>query len=531
MSVNFNVMGYITFNAFGKIEVSAEATVSKNFLAGIRWTRNNGWQSIWSTGPVTYEIIGPDIEAEASVSLRAGLICRLSVLFYEVAGPFLEFEPYAVAAASIRWTPSQGFHGRWELSANLRIAAGVTFTGWLKRLIGLNDWAVTLLDWPIWIWNGTWPEGAEIENDPPEAPGTPTADSSISTTGNATWAWTTPPGSNGTITQYHVQVGTGLDSQNDTFDGYAGLESTVTLTNLRGNQTYFARVQAENDAGWGNWSDVSDGVKVDASPTCVITQGPIGIVDPENSVSFNWTGTDDVTPTDNLLYSFFLDGRDSEWSQWTSTTNVTYFNLPASNYTLLIKTKDQLGNVQSSPATRSFIMYKIASLYPSSINLSHKGDFITVHIELPLGYDVNDINISSVMIDSILTVDSMAPQPAIGDYDNDSLSELTVCFNRTDVSEHILLQGIKYGNVLLEITGMLNEGIPIEGKAMVWVRMAGDVNGDGIVDVHDISLTSRAFGSDPSHSRWNSLVDENEDQRIDLRDVALIAKNFGRDYR
>lgn len=125
----------------------------------------------------------------------------------------------------------------------------------------------------------------------------------------------------------------------------------------------------------------------------------------------------------------------------------------------------------------------------------------------------------------------MAPQPAIGDYDNDSLLELTVCFNRTDVSEHILLQGIKYGNVLLEITGMLNEGIPIEGKAMIWVRMAGDVNGDGIVDMHDISLTSRAFGSDPSHSRWNSLVDENEDQRIDLRDVALIAKNFGRDYR
>lgn len=55
----------------------------------------------------------------------------------------------------------------------------------------------------------------------------------------------------------------------------------------------------------------------------------------------------------------------------------------------------------------------------------------------------------------------------------------------------------------------------------------GDVNYDGIVDVRDLSVIGRAFGSTPEHPRWNSEADVNLDGVIDIRDVSKVARNFG----
>jgi hypothetical protein len=55
-----------------------------------------------------------------------------------------------------------------------------------------------------------------------------------------------------------------------------------------------------------------------------------------------------------------------------------------------------------------------------------------------------------------------------------------------------------------------------------------DLNGDGKVDIKDISIVALAFGSYPSHPRWNPIADVYQDSKIDIRDIALIAKNFGK---
>lgn len=55
----------------------------------------------------------------------------------------------------------------------------------------------------------------------------------------------------------------------------------------------------------------------------------------------------------------------------------------------------------------------------------------------------------------------------------------------------------------------------------------GDLNDDGIVDMRDIGVIAIAFGSYPSHPRWNPQYDFNEDLEIDLTDLLIIAKNFG----
>ena len=56
-----------------------------------------------------------------------------------------------------------------------------------------------------------------------------------------------------------------------------------------------------------------------------------------------------------------------------------------------------------------------------------------------------------------------------------------------------------------------------------------DLNGDGVVDIFDVVIMAKAFGSKPGGSKWNSVADLNYDDVVDIYDVALIVQNFGQD--
>jgi len=54
-----------------------------------------------------------------------------------------------------------------------------------------------------------------------------------------------------------------------------------------------------------------------------------------------------------------------------------------------------------------------------------------------------------------------------------------------------------------------------------------DINGDGRVDIADVAVVCCAFGSWPTHERWNPTCDVNGDSRIGIMDVALACHKFG----
>jgi hypothetical protein len=66
------------------------------------------------------------------------------------------------------------------------------------------------------------------------------------------------------------------------------------------------------------------------------------------------------------------------------------------------------------------------------------------------------------------------------------------------------------------------------------IRIVGDINGDGKVDIEDVATAAKAFGSKPGNPRWNPDADitGNEylvpDGVVNIMDIALIAKNFGK---
>jgi len=60
----------------------------------------------------------------------------------------------------------------------------------------------------------------------------------------------------------------------------------------------------------------------------------------------------------------------------------------------------------------------------------------------------------------------------------------------------------------------------------VTLKIVGDVNGDGIVDIKDLELWDAAFGSKPGDSNWNLQADINGDNIVDKEDGILIILNY-----
>lgn len=67
---------------------------------------------------------------------------------------------------------------------------------------------------------------------------------------------------------------------------------------------------------------------------------------------------------------------------------------------------------------------------------------------------------------------------------------------------------------------------------IVTVTHIGDISGpngvpDMKVDIRDLAVVAKAFGSGPGLPGWNPICDIDHNGRVDIRDIALVAKAFG----
>ena len=108
---------------------------------------------------------------------------------------------------------------------------------------------------------------------------------------------------------------------------------------------------------------------------------------------------------------------------------------------------------------------------PDTLNLESQGSWVTCYIELPMDYEVSNIDISTILLNDTIPVDLTGPTE-IGDYDEDGISDLMVKFDRSMLQEYMLSQGIRYGIVTLTIFGMLelDSDTPFIGNDIIEVR-------------------------------------------------------------
>jgi len=92
------------------------------------------------------------------------------------------------------------------------------------------------------------------------------------------------------------------------------------------------------------------------------------------------------------------------------------------------------------------------------------------------------------------------------------------------------LSSLTVGNYAIAFNSTDNAG-NVENTNHFNVTLVGpDVNGDGKVDMKDIALAGRAFGTVPGDARWNPFADINLDNKVNLFDIALVARKFGKHY-
>jgi hypothetical protein len=103
---------------------------------------------------------------------------------------------------------------------------------------------------------------------------------------------------------------------------------------------------------------------------------------------------------------------------------------------------------------------------PSVLNLQSEGEWITCYIELAQGYNVGNIDVSTIKLND--SVPSESKPTAIGDYDKDGIADVMVKFNRTAVQA--ILQ---VGNVEITVSGQLTDGTPFEGSDTIRVINPG----------------------------------------------------------
>lgn len=167
--------------------------------------------------------------------------------------------------------------------------------------------------------------------------------------------WTdSDPDDNARILLYYDTDNTGYDgvqivsgiSEDDSTNAYTWNTSSIP----QGSYYIYAKI---HDSVNTTAYDYSDGVLTIAHspPETTITGGPSGVIN-EDKTTFIWTGSDDITPAEDLLYSYRLNNQ--VWSEWSSKTSWTAIGLVNGDHTFYVRAKNGAGNVDPSPASREF---------------------------------------------------------------------------------------------------------------------------------------------------------------------------------
>jgi hypothetical protein len=146
-----------------------------------------------------------------------------------------------------------------------------------------------------------------------------------------------------------------------------------------------------------------------------------------------------------------------------------------------------------------------------NITVSNNGN-LTETFNVKAYYDNNLIGTS--------VVTNLAPQET---------RTLTVAWNTTDVTPYY---AYNY-TIKAEVPPLLYElntsdNILVDGKVIV--KLMGDVNGDGIVELMDFSIVTDAYGSYPGHPRWNPDCDFNQDGIVEMMDFLILSNNYAKSY-
>ena len=160
-------------------------------------------------------------------------------------------------------------------------------------------------------------------------------------------------------------------------------------------------------------------------------------------------GTIYIGSGDRYLYAINPDGTE----KWNFTTGASVYSSSAigSDGTIYVGSRD--GNLYAIRGQGQII--NSINIDPDTLNLRSKGRWISCYIDIP-GYDVNDIDISTILLEDKIPADW-------GDVQG---TTLMVKFDRSEVEDYI---GTPQDSIELWVTGEFHDGTQFEGSDTIRV--------------------------------------------------------------
>jgi len=152
-------------------------------------------------------------------------------------------------------------------------------------------------------------------------------------------------------------------------------------------------------------------------------------------------------------------------------------------------------------------------------NIAYQGWFINVNVTVAnLGNGTETFTVTLYYNNTVIAMESV--QNLVPN------ETLTLSFNWTtiDIPYH---HNYTLKAVASMVPGETNTENNVLVDGLIEIRIMGDVNADGVVNMKDIQMVCMAFGAFPGRSNWNFLADLNMDGRVDLRDIGIVCSNYG----
>jgi hypothetical protein len=133
---------------------------------------------------------------------------------------------------------------------------------------------------------------------------------------------------------------------------------------------------------------------------------------------------------------------------------------------------------------------------------------------------------SGVTFSETIVIQKIFPGPGAPTtlYNNGAVTLASKAIN-TQTFAQTLTKGLYAVTVTVQKSG----GVAHSSTKYLWITVAGDINGDWIVDIFDIAPIALAFGSIRGGPGYNPIADINRDNIIDIFDIVQVALVFGWD--
>lgn len=211
-----------------------------------------------------------------------------------------------------------------------------------------------------------------------------------------------------------------------------------------------------------NTASVSVSFTIDKTPPEVIITYPTEGMEfrPEDTLDVEYTVTDAVDPSPSVTVS---------------PSDPVISPLPEGELTITVTATDSSGNTGTASVTVSVIPSAIPvsiDFTPETLNINSKGNWVSVYIEMPEGYDVSGIDGATVLLNNTIPAylgkqgwaERYANDANIYDVDEDGIPERLVKFDRDAVAGII-----EAGNEVTITVSGLCDGCPFEGTALIRV--------------------------------------------------------------